>query len=70
MRDFQNQLARHVIDQKYKVAKVYVETGNLRGMKPFPPFCRLVRNGRVNEYSVMMSKKASIFNKNWDRRLR
>ncbi len=68
MWDFQNQLAQHVIDQKYKVAKVYVETGKLLGMKPFPPFCRLVRNGEVTEYSVMMSKKVSIFNKNWDRR--
>ena len=69
MRDFQNQLARHVIDQKYKVAKVYVETGNLRGMKPFPPFCRLMLNGNVQtRYSVMMSKRVSIFNKNWDRR--
>jgi len=68
MRDFQNQLARHVIAQKYKVAKVYVETGKLLGMKPFPPFCRLIRDGKVTEYSIMMSRRLSIFNKNWDRR--
>lgn len=67
MKDFQNRLSRHVIEQKYKVAKTYVSTGKLLGMKPFPPFCRLIRNGRETNYSVMVSNRVRIFNANWRR---
>lgn len=68
MNNFMDQLASHVIEQKYHVSKHYVETGILKGMKPCRPFVRLMLNGSLQtKYSLDVANKVRIFNSNWDR---
>ena len=69
MTNFRDQLAQYIIGEKYKVAKVYMQTGKLLDMKPCSPFVRLMFNGNMQtEYSRMMDKRVRIFNDNWERK--
>lgn len=71
MNNFRDQLASHVIEQKYYVSKHYMETGILKGMKPCPPFVRLMFNGCVQtKYSLDVENKVRVFNSNWNKYLK
>lgn len=60
--NYRDQLARHVIDEKYFVARKVMISGKLWDMKPCRPFCRIIQYGGQTKYSKEVGRLVSLFN--------